>query len=224
MREMTLKYAPRPAVRDRRDLRSDGMIPGVCFPTNACAAMSSCRAMTKTTGRMGRTVHDPCGPSGSGPADCASGVGSGVSGRPFRRGRGSPPARWTCSVTMSGFFLRDPKGEVYGTFSRLQSGLADGERLVLAMNAGMFHEDLRPVGLYIEDGIEEMWLVTSDGARQFRPSAERGSLHLGGRRGRHRKPPVRRGGPFLPFRDAVGTHAGDRRRVGTRGSGRTAPA
>ncbi|KPQ16922.1 MAG: putative periplasmic protein [Rhodobacteraceae bacterium HLUCCO18] len=81
-------------------------------------------------------------------------------------------ARFTaCTVDMQRddvrLFLRDPKGEVYGTFSRLQSGLADGERLVLAMNAGMFHEDLRPVGLYIEDGIEEMWLVTSDGPGNF---------------------------------------------------------
>jgi uncharacterized protein YigE (DUF2233 family) len=35
------------------------------------------------------------------------------------------------------------------------------------MNAGMFHEDLRPVGLYIEDGAEEMRLVTRDGPGNF---------------------------------------------------------
>jgi uncharacterized protein YigE (DUF2233 family) len=81
-------------------------------------------------------------------------------------------ARFTaCTVDMQRddvrLFLRDPQGEVYGTFSRLQSGLPDGERLVVAMNAGMFHEDLRPVGLYIEDGIEQMRLVTSDGPGNF---------------------------------------------------------
>jgi hypothetical protein len=35
------------------------------------------------------------------------------------------------------------------------------------MNAGMFHEDLRPVGLYVEDGAEEMRLVTRDGPGNF---------------------------------------------------------
>ena len=64
-------------------------------------------------------------------------------------------------------FLRDPDGEVYGTFSRLEAGLPDGQRLALAMNAGMFHEDLGPVGLYIEDGEQEMRLVTRDGPGNF---------------------------------------------------------
>lgn len=81
-------------------------------------------------------------------------------------------ARFTaCTVDMHRddvrLFLRDAEGEVYGTFSRLQSGLADDERLALAMNAGMFHQDLRPVGLYVEDGIEEMRLITSDGPGNF---------------------------------------------------------
>lgn len=64
-------------------------------------------------------------------------------------------------------FLRDPYGEVYGTFSRLEAGLGEGETLTLAMNAGMFHDDLRPVGLYVENGVEEMRLVTSDGPGNF---------------------------------------------------------
>jgi uncharacterized protein YigE (DUF2233 family) len=64
-------------------------------------------------------------------------------------------------------FLRDPQGEVYGTFSRLEAGLPDGQTLALAMNAGMFHEDLGPVGLYIEDGAQEMRLVTRDGPGNF---------------------------------------------------------
>jgi uncharacterized protein YigE (DUF2233 family) len=64
-------------------------------------------------------------------------------------------------------FLRDADGEVYGTFSRLEAALPEGQTLVLAMNAGMFHEDLRPVGLYVEDGAEEMRLVTRDGPGNF---------------------------------------------------------
>jgi uncharacterized protein YigE (DUF2233 family) len=50
-------------------------------------------------------------------------------------------------------FLRDGKGEVYGGFSRLADDLsANGEKLVFAMNAGMYGEDYAPVGLYVERG------------------------------------------------------------------------
>jgi uncharacterized protein YigE (DUF2233 family) len=50
-------------------------------------------------------------------------------------------------------FLRDGKGEIYGGFSRLADDLsARGERLVFAMNAGMYAEDHTPVGLYVEEG------------------------------------------------------------------------
>ncbi len=81
-------------------------------------------------------------------------------------------ARFTsCTVDMQNddvrLFLRDPDGEVYGTFSRIEAGLPNGQRLALAMNAGMFHEDLGPVGLYIEDGAEEMRLVTRDGPGNY---------------------------------------------------------
>lgn len=81
-------------------------------------------------------------------------------------------ARFTaCTVDMLRedvrLFLRDPKGEVFGTFSRIEEELPEGQTLVLAMNAGMFHEDLRPVGLYIEDGAEHMRLVTRDGPGNF---------------------------------------------------------
>lgn len=81
-------------------------------------------------------------------------------------------ARFTaCTVDMRRddvrLFLRDAEGEVYGTFSRIEAGLPEGQKLTLAMNAGMFHEDLRPVGLYIEEGAEEMRLVTRDGPGNF---------------------------------------------------------
>jgi uncharacterized protein YigE (DUF2233 family) len=85
----------------------------------------------------------------------------------------STGARFTaCTVDMEReadvrLFLRDPDGEVYGTFSRLEAALPEGETLVLAMNAGMFHEDRSPVGLYVEDGAEEMRLVTRDGPGNF---------------------------------------------------------
>ncbi|WP_341862963.1 phosphodiester glycosidase family protein [Gymnodinialimonas sp. 57CJ19] len=64
-------------------------------------------------------------------------------------------------------FLRDEAGEVLGTFGRVESLLPEGARLDVAMNAGMFHEDRSPVGLYVENGEEEMRIITSDGPGNF---------------------------------------------------------
>lgn len=64
-------------------------------------------------------------------------------------------------------FLRDEAGDVYGTFSRIEADLPQGMRLGVAMNAGMYHDDRRPVGLYIEDGAQEMRIVTSAGPGNF---------------------------------------------------------
>jgi hypothetical protein len=83
-------------------------------------------------------------------------------------GPGSPRARWTCcNAKTYGCSCAIADGEVYGTFSRLEADLPEGQTLGLAMNAGMFHEDLRPVGLYVEDGAQEMRLVTRDGPGNF---------------------------------------------------------
>jgi uncharacterized protein YigE (DUF2233 family) len=50
-------------------------------------------------------------------------------------------------------FLRGADGEILGSFTALEAELAKkGERLVFAMNAGMYGEDFTPVGLYVEGG------------------------------------------------------------------------
>jgi uncharacterized protein YigE (DUF2233 family) len=50
-------------------------------------------------------------------------------------------------------FLRDADGAVYGAFSGLSDAVAArGERLVFAMNAGMYDDAFAPVGLYVESG------------------------------------------------------------------------
>lgn len=50
-------------------------------------------------------------------------------------------------------FLRDADGAVYGAFSGLSDAVAArGERLVFAMNAGMYGDAFAPVGLYVENG------------------------------------------------------------------------
>jgi uncharacterized protein YigE (DUF2233 family) len=64
-------------------------------------------------------------------------------------------------------FLNGPNGS-YGGFTTVDAELArNGETLAFAMNAGMFHPDLSPVGLYIENGQQLARLITSDGPGNF---------------------------------------------------------
>ncbi len=59
----------------------------------------------------------------------------------------------------------DENGNLLGGFAQLNKTLAkSGRKLDFAMNAGMFHSDRRPVGLYIEDG------------RQITPLADGGNF------------------------------------------------
>ncbi len=65
-------------------------------------------------------------------------------------------------------FLDAPDGRPFGSFERLKAAVeAQGRRLAFAMNAGMFHQDRRPVGLYVEDGEVQAHLVTSAGPGNF---------------------------------------------------------
>lgn len=65
-------------------------------------------------------------------------------------------------------FLRDDSDEIIGSFSRLRAGLEAAQSdLVFAMNAGMFHDDRRPVGLYVENGEQLARIVTREGPGNF---------------------------------------------------------
>ncbi len=65
-------------------------------------------------------------------------------------------------------FWRNSAGELYGSFSSLRNDLEKkGERLTFAMNAGMYHPDYRPVGLYIENGVEIAKVSTRRGPGNF---------------------------------------------------------
>lgn len=65
-------------------------------------------------------------------------------------------------------FLRDDNDNIYGSFNAINQALgATGQTLGFAMNAGMYHEDRAPVGLFLEDGKQEMGLVTSAGPGNF---------------------------------------------------------
>lgn len=63
-------------------------------------------------------------------------------------------------------FLTAPDGSVYGSFQRIDAALAP-RKLAFAMNAGMYHADRSPVGLYIEEGREQAPLVTAAGPGNF---------------------------------------------------------
>jgi uncharacterized protein YigE (DUF2233 family) len=50
-------------------------------------------------------------------------------------------------------FSLTPDGSPIGSFGALESMLAEeGRTLAFAMNGGMFGDDLKPIGLYVEDG------------------------------------------------------------------------
>lgn len=65
-------------------------------------------------------------------------------------------------------FHRDANGAVYGSFQRIDAQLAaHGQKLLFAMNAGMYHSDRSPVGLYIENTTTEGALMTAAGPGNF---------------------------------------------------------
>ena len=65
-------------------------------------------------------------------------------------------------------FLNNAAGEPYRHFNWVNEALAEiGERLVFAMNAGMYHSDRSPVGLYIERGQPVTHTNRNDGPGNF---------------------------------------------------------
>lgn len=65
-------------------------------------------------------------------------------------------------------FLTGPDGAVFGSFQRVDAMLAPGGRkLGFAMNAGMYHSDRRPVGLYVQNGQQIAPIVTAAGPGNF---------------------------------------------------------
>ena len=65
-------------------------------------------------------------------------------------------------------FLNDENGAVFGSFDAVNEQLAKtGEKLVFAMNAGMYHKDRSPVGLYIEGGEQKQKINIKPGRGNF---------------------------------------------------------
>lgn len=65
-------------------------------------------------------------------------------------------------------FSLGPAGEPYGSFAALAEALeAQGKQLVFAMNAGMYDEALKPIGLYVEGGKQLKKANRRDGPGNF---------------------------------------------------------
>lgn len=65
-------------------------------------------------------------------------------------------------------FLRDDSGQPIKRFDRLAAMLKSrDQKLVFAMNAGMYHADFSPVGLFVADGRELFPINTNNGSGNF---------------------------------------------------------
>ena len=65
-------------------------------------------------------------------------------------------------------FWKDDQGALLRDFAGLEKFVAaKGERLVFAANAGMFEPDSKPVGLLVQDGVEQSPLNLNDGTGNF---------------------------------------------------------
>jgi uncharacterized protein YigE (DUF2233 family) len=64
--------------------------------------------------------------------------------------------------------LKDANGKPWRQIERFTAAMRDGGHpIAFAMNAGMYHEDLSPVGLYVENGSELAPLQTGQGKGNF---------------------------------------------------------
>ncbi|MCX8507942.1 MAG: hypothetical protein ORN49_03510, partial [Rhodobacteraceae bacterium] len=81
-------------------------------------------------------------------------------------------ARYSLCEVVAGedvrLFLNGADTRPLGSFGAVDQALAaDGKRLAFAMNAGMYHEDRRPVGYYVEKGEELAPLQRRPGPGNF---------------------------------------------------------
>lgn len=66
------------------------------------------------------------------------------------------------------FFWKDPSGNLYRSLHNLRSSQqAAGRTMLFGMNAGMYHPDLAPVGLYVEQGRQIAPAKTGAGTGNF---------------------------------------------------------
>lgn len=91
---------------------------------------------------------------------------------PCRETRFEQAAYIVCEIDLRqydiGIFHSGPDGKAYGSLDAFDRAMAgDGRPVQLAMNAGMYHEGLGPVGLLVEDGRELSPAEAAEGAGNF---------------------------------------------------------
>ena len=64
-------------------------------------------------------------------------------------------------------YLNDQNNKNIGSFNALQKHLGQCQQLGFAMNAGMYHPNYQPVGLYVENGKQKKALNTAQGSGNF---------------------------------------------------------
>lgn len=64
-------------------------------------------------------------------------------------------------------FLRNSEGQIYGQFDAIEAELPEGKALSFAINGGMYHPDRRPVGFYVENGVQAQRLYPNAGPGNF---------------------------------------------------------
>lgn len=64
-------------------------------------------------------------------------------------------------------FLNNAQKQPYQSFKAVAAGLKTCEQMQFAMNAGMYHPDFSPVGLYIEQGVQFKALNLATGFGNF---------------------------------------------------------
>ncbi len=76
-----------------------------------------------------------------------------------------------CKAPLSRFnvriFWKQPDGTPYTYLSSLPKTDKNGGKLAFALNGGMFHRDFRPVGLYIEEGLQMVRANRASGPGNF---------------------------------------------------------
>ncbi|CAN5154488.1 phosphodiester glycosidase family protein [soil metagenome] len=86
--------------------------------------------------------------------------------------------------TQLALYNADATGAPYGSFGTLAAALqARGQTLLFAMNAGMFDDKLRPIGLYVEQGRELKKINRRGGPGNFHMKPNGVFYFAGGRAG-----------------------------------------
>jgi len=110
---------------------------------------------------------------------------SGAGAEPCRQAQLQGRAVTLCSLDMARgtvrLYHKDTAGTPFGSLSGVAERLQPQPgRLLFAMNAGMYHQDLSPVGLYIENGVQRAPANTARGPGNFH-LLPNGVFHVRGR-------------------------------------------